>query len=72
MNRAAISRRLDALELQAAPAPSPVLILLCWQDGHVSNGGLHYADMDEALDVLKPADFIKVDVLDHAKPQPTN
>jgi hypothetical protein len=67
MQRASINRRLDALELQAAPSPSPVLILLCWPDGHVSHDCKGYSDLAEALSVLKPHDHILVEVLDHSK-----
>ena len=58
MQRATINRRL--------------LILLLWPDGHASHDGLHYADLPEALEVLKPHDHILVEVQDHSKQEITN
>lgn len=71
MQKATINKRLSAIEA-AMPVKMPkVAIILQWPDGHCTHDGQDYADMAEALELLKPADFIKVDVLDYRKPQPT-
>ena len=69
MQKATINRRLSAIEA-AMPVKMPkVAIILQWPDGHCTHNGQDYADMAEALELLKPAEVIPVRVIDYSKPQ---
>lgn len=60
-------RRLAALELQHEQEPKPVLVFIEQVDGTILHNGLTYADIETALDVLKPHDYIVAKTIDYSK-----
>ena len=69
MQKATINKRLSAIEA-AVPVKMPnVAIILQWPDGHCTHNGQDFADMAEALDVLRPEEHIPVQVVDYSQPQ---
>lgn len=68
MHRTAIKKRLAALELRHEQPPLPCLFLLRDFDGSIGHNGVRYADLETALNVLKPHDYVIADVVDCSKP----
>ena len=69
MRLTGLKKRLSAIEA-AMPVKMPkVAIILQWPDGHCTHNGQDYADMAEALELLKPAEVIPVRVIDYSQPQ---
>lgn len=68
MRLASIKKRLAALELRHEQPPLQCLFLLRDFDGSIGHNGVKYADLETALDVLKPHDFVIADVIDCSKP----
>ena len=64
MHRTAIKKRLAALEQRHEQPPTPCLFLIRDIDGSVSRDGIRYENLDAALEVLKPADYVVAEVLD--------
>lgn len=71
MQKATIKKRMDAIEA-ALPVKMPkVAIILQWPDGHCTHNAIDYADIDEALEILRPEEHIVVQVVDYSKPATT-
>ncbi len=43
-----------------------MIVILLWQDGHATHGGLDYATLQEAIDILQPDDYVLCEITDNA------
>lgn len=68
MRLASIKKRLAALEQRHEQPPLPCLFLLRDIDGSIGHNGIRYTDLETALDVLKPHDYVICDVIDGRRP----
>ena len=68
MRLASIKKRLAALERKHEQPPTPCLFLLRDFDGSIGHNGIRYTDLETALNVLKPHDYVIADVVDCSKP----